>query len=163
MLLASEGLTTPLLQAASDGHLKAQVWSLREVTAEVLDPEAREQLQLSGHERCLVRRTRLLLASGAMVSENVVVARMGVDPRVDQVAGDRGQPLGFALADAGVVLQRRVHWVGTRAWRGGDPCACKAYTLHAAAGPLVHVEELFSPQVVPADTRVPYSLQGQPT
>lgn len=162
ILLVSEGLTTPLLQAASDGHLQAQVWSLREVAADLIDPGARELLRLSGGERCLVRHTGLVLACGTLVSDNVVVARLGMDPRVDQVAGDKGRPLGFALADAGVVLQRRVHWVGRRRWRGGDPCAGKAYTLHAATGPLVHVEELFSPQVVPADIRVPHFPQGHP-
>lgn len=134
-----------------------------EVAAEQLDPGARKQLRLSGPERCLVRHTGLVLACGALVSDNVVVARMGVDPRVDRVVGDRGRPLGFALADAGVVLERRVHWVGRRRWRGGGPCVCKAYTLHAAAGPLVHVEELFSPRVVPADVRLPQLPQGQPT
>ncbi|WP_165956335.1 hypothetical protein [Streptomyces hainanensis] len=163
MLLASEGLTTPLLQAASDGPLRARVWSLREVAAGLLDPGARERLRLSGQERCLVRRTRLVLACGTTVSDNVVVARMGVDPRVDEVAGDPGQPLGFGLADAGVVLRRRVHWVGRRRWFGGGPCVCKAYTLDAVDGPLVHVEELFSPQVVPADVRVTHSPQGQST
>ncbi|MFJ9250878.1 hypothetical protein [Streptomyces sp. NPDC101776] len=161
MLLASEGLTTPLLQAASDGALRAQVQSLRVVPAAELDPGIRRHLQLSGQERCLVRHTRLVTPGGTAVSDNTVVARLGIDPRVDRIARDLRQPLGFALAEAGVELQRRVHWVGRRRWFGGGPCACKTYTLHAAAGPLVHIEELFSPQIVPADLRIPHSLQGR--
>lgn len=163
ILLASEGLTTPLLQAASDGSLQARVLSLREVDAETLDPGVRVRLRLSGLEPCLVRRTRLVLDCGTTVSDNIVVARMGVDPRVDRVAGDAGRPLGFALADSGLVLQRRVHWVGRRRWLDGGPCAGKAYTLHDADRPLVHIEELFSPQVVPADVRLRPFQQGQPT
>ncbi|MEU9237609.1 hypothetical protein [Streptomyces subrutilus] len=151
MLLASEGLTTTLLQAAAGSRVRPEVVKVSAVPTAGLPALVRRVLRAEGVGRCLLRRTRLAAADGRPVSDNIVVARKGVDPRLDTVLHGPGS-IGLALRDAGFRLERRILHVGRGVWPGPGslPCACKVYVLEAG-GPLVYVQELFHPQLVPAD------------
>jgi chorismate-pyruvate lyase len=150
MLLASDGLTTPLLQAAARVTVRADVSDVARVPAEDVDVCVRERLDVRAGEPLLVRRTRLVAPGGDAVSDNVVVARADVDPRIDQAMRDRHTPFGFALADAGVHTVREMLYIGRAAWPRGGACACRVYLLWAVDGPMACIQELFNPELIPA-------------
>ncbi|MFE9427501.1 hypothetical protein ACFYNO_31530 [Kitasatospora sp. NPDC006697] len=155
MLLASDGMTTPLLEAVARQRVRADVRSVVPLPAARLGAAAVAALGLRGEEPCLVRRTRLVAADGLVVSSNCVVARAGCDERIDRVVGDPAAPLGFALQAAGVVLRRRLVDAGREVWPepGGGCCVVKAYTMSAAGRPVLYLRELFNPALIPAELR----------
>ncbi|WP_158575818.1 hypothetical protein [Streptomyces corynorhini] len=150
ILLTSDGLTTPLLQALVRGPLRARVGDVRTVGPTVLPPGLRAALRPDSTDDCLLRRARLLTVTGQPVSDNTVAARSGVDPRVDRAVADPSRPVGFALDEAGVMLRRRIVHVGLATWPDGTPCAAKTYTLDSNGRPLLCIRELFAPSVVDA-------------
>ncbi|WP_141698550.1 hypothetical protein [Streptomyces lushanensis] len=153
MLLISDGLTTPLLQAALGAPLEARVTRLSTVPSGSVSPMVSALLDGAPPDQFLVRRTTLALPDGEAVSENTTVLRLGVDRRIDTVAADRTRPIGFALAEAGLLPQRRILHVGTARWPlARDPlrCAAKTYLLDMAAGPVMCIEELFNPSLISA-------------
>ncbi|MEV7682138.1 hypothetical protein AB0O64_26845 [Streptomyces sp. NPDC088341] len=153
ILLTSDGLTTPLLQALVHGPLRARASDVRTVAPAALPPGIREALRPDSTDNCLLRRARLLTVTGRPVSDNTVAARAGVDPRVDRAVADPSQPVGFALAEAGVALRRRIVHVGRAMWADGTPCAVKTYTLDSNGLPLLCIRELFNPSIVDAAVR----------
>jgi hypothetical protein len=161
MLLVSEGLTTPLLQAAVGAALRAQVHRLRNVSAAAVTAAAREILQADATDRFLIRHTTLVLPSGLPVSENIVVLRLGVDPKIDAQVEDKSRPIGFALIDAGLITQRRLLYVGPAVWphaRCRRNCAGKTYVLSTRSAPALCIQEAFNPRFIPA-----ISASGTPT
>ncbi|MFJ2646069.1 hypothetical protein ACIO1C_04960 [Streptomyces sp. NPDC087420] len=150
MLLTSEGLTTPLLQALVRGPLRARARDVRTVVPSALPPDIRAALRPNGTDHCLLRRARLLTVTGRPVSDNTVAALSGVDPRVDRAVADPSQPVGFALAEAGVTLRRRIVHVGRSTWPDGATCVVKTYTLDSKERPLLCIQELFNPYIVEA-------------
>lgn len=162
MLLSGDGLTTPLLQALVHGPLRARADGVRTVGPGVLPPGIGEALRPDIRDKCLLRRSRLLTVTGQTVSENTVAARSGVDPRVDRAVTDRSQPIGFALAEAEVVLRRRIVHVGRATWPDGTPCAVKTYTLDSDGRPLLCIRELFNPFIVDATVRVKELTEMEP-
>ncbi|WP_405987006.1 hypothetical protein [Streptomyces sp. NBC_00872] len=153
ILLTSDGLTTPLLQALVHGLLRARVSDVRTVDPAALPPGIREALRPDSTDNCLLRRARLLTVTGRPVSDNTVAARAGVDPRVDRAVADPSRPVGFALAEAGVALRRRIVHVGRAMWPDGTPCAVKTYILDSNGLPLLCIRELFNPSIVDAAVR----------
>jgi hypothetical protein len=153
MLLASDGLTTPLLQAAARVTVRAEVSDVAAVAAESVEACLRDRLAVRVGEQLLVRRTRLVSPDGDAVSDNVVVARAGVDSRIDQAIHDRHTAFGFALADAGVHTTREALYIGRTAWPHGGRCACKVYLLRGADGPVACIQELFNPAFIPPSPR----------
>ncbi|MFE2045145.1 hypothetical protein ACFXAZ_30375 [Streptomyces sp. NPDC059477] len=153
MLLISDGLTTPLLEATLGAPLEVQVTHLSTMPSGSVCPVISALLECAASDRFLVRRTTLALPAGEAVSENTMVLRLGVDPRIDRVATDRTRPIGFALAEAGLLPWRRILRVGTSRWplTGDAPrCAAKTYLLYTAAGPVMCIEERFNPCLISA-------------
>lgn len=153
MLLTSDGLTTPLLQALVRGPLRARARDVRTLSPEGLPPDIREALRPERTDDCLFRRACLLTATGLTVSDNTVAARSGVDLRVDRAVADPSQPVGFALAEAGLSLRRRIVRIGRATWPDGTLCAVKTYTLDSQGRPLLCIRELFNPHIVDATLR----------
>ncbi|MFG2179863.1 hypothetical protein ACGFLS_14225 [Streptomyces abikoensis] len=154
MLLASDGLTTVLLQALTQAHLTPWVDGVETTPGRHVESAARGLLALAADDECLVRRTRLATRAGEVVSVNVVVARAGADGRIDAAMRDRTRPIGFAFAAAGLPMNRRISRTGLTPWPQAPAtrCAFKDYTLNAADRPWAYIRELFSPRVVPPET-----------
>ncbi|WP_116209263.1 hypothetical protein [Streptomyces olivoreticuli] len=158
ILLAGDGLTTVLLQAASQALLDIRTDAIEQTRANALgDTEAVSALHLQDQELCWLRHSRLLTPGGATISLNKVVAPTARDPRLDAAMGDPERPLGFALSRAGLTTVRRLHNVGRARWpAGGDQlCAFKTYTMHGPGGVLVFVHERYSPDWFSAAPDVP--------
>ncbi|QEV06777.1 hypothetical protein [Streptomyces prasinus] len=154
MLLAGDGLTTVLLEAAARAPLHVRITHVARLSAHALDDLApRTALELDAGRPCLLRRTRLVTPAGVPVSANVVVAAAGRDADVDAVM-PAPHPLGYALADRGRRLERRLLHVGRAAWPEAPDqiCASKTYVMCHAGEPLVFVREMFSPAYFPAGT-----------
>ncbi|MEU3148557.1 MULTISPECIES: hypothetical protein [unclassified Streptomyces] len=154
MLLASDGLTTVLLEAVVKASLHVRITQTARLSAHALDDSAsRAALGLEAGRPCLLRRTRLVTPAGVPVSANVVVAAAGRDADVD-AAMLAPRPLGYALAGRGSRLERRLLHVGRAAWPEAPdkPCASKTYVMCDAGGPLIFVREMFSPAYFPAGT-----------
>ncbi|MEU3176632.1 hypothetical protein, partial [Streptomyces sp. NPDC007000] len=84
MLLASDGLTTVLLEAVVKASLHVRITQTARLSAHALDDSAsRAALGLEAGRPCLLRRTRLVTPAGVPVSANVVVAAAGRDADVD--------------------------------------------------------------------------------
>ncbi|MBB5775397.1 hypothetical protein [Nonomuraea jabiensis] len=155
MLLACEGMTTPLLQAVARTVIRAQVDPVVDVAAGRLPASIRCALRLTARDRCRLRRSQLTAADGQTLSHNLVVAREDLDAPLRQAIGDRETPLGFALANAGVTLRRRILRAGRARWPGSErlSCACKTYTLDDRQGALIYICERFNPSHIPAAIR----------
>lgn len=154
MLLAGDGLTTVLLEAAARAPLHVRITHTARLSAHALDdPGPRTALGLEAGQPCLLRRTRLVTPAGVPVSANVVVAAADRDADVDAVM-PAPQPLGYALAGRGRRLERRLLHVGRVAWPEAPDrtCASKTYLMCHAGGPLVFVREMFNPAYFPAGT-----------
>ncbi|MFI9064316.1 hypothetical protein ACIGQE_20995 [Streptomyces sp. NPDC053429] len=148
MLLVSDGLTTPLLQAVVGQVLRPRVTALLTVSAQSLSSSARSALALTPGQQCLVRHSQLVAPGGTPVSENTAIAPEGRDTAVASALRDRHRPLGFALQDAGVHPIRSVLSAGLATWPDGGPCAYKTYLLLTDGVPAVHIRELFNPRMV---------------
>ncbi|MEF9904383.1 hypothetical protein [Streptomyces sp. P9-A2] len=154
MLLANDGLTTVLLEAAAKAPLHVRITHTARLSAHALDDSgSRSALGLEAGRPCLLRRTRLVTPGGVPVSANVVVAAAGRDADVD-AAMLAPQPLGYALAGRGCRLERRLLHVGHAAWPEAPDrtCASKTYVMYHAGGPLIFVRETFNPAYFPAGT-----------
>ncbi|WP_367132177.1 MULTISPECIES: hypothetical protein [Streptomyces] len=163
MLLAGDGLTTVLLQAASRAPLHIRADAIEQTRANALgDTEAVSALHLEEQQLCWLRRSRLLTPDGATVSLNVVVAPTACDSRLDAVMKDPAQPLGFALSRAGLTTVRHLHNVGRARWPAdpGRPCAFKTYTMHGPRGALIFVHERYSPDWFSAALDAPAGCDG---
>ncbi|MFI1386392.1 hypothetical protein [Embleya sp. NPDC020886] len=148
MLLAGDGLTTVLLQAALREPLDIRADSIEQTHANALgDTEAVSALRLPGQQPCWSRHSRLLTPDGATISLNRVVAPTARDPRMDAAMADPEQPLGFALSRAGLTTVRQLHSVGRVRWPAGPGrlCVFKTYTMHGPGGVLAFVHERYSP------------------
>ncbi|MFE0045516.1 hypothetical protein [Streptomyces albireticuli] len=155
ILLASDGLTTVLLQALTQSALTPQVDGIEMTPGQHVEATARGLLRPATGDVCLVRRTRLVSRTGEVVSANTVTARAGQDARIDAAMRDRTRPIGFAFAAAGLPMDRRISRIGLTSWPQAPdtPCAFKAYTLNADDRPWAYIRELFSPRIVPPATR----------
>ncbi|MFC5953340.1 hypothetical protein ACFP51_02180 [Streptomyces pratens] len=162
MLLANNGLTTVLLEAAVRAPLHVRITHTARLSSHALDDSgsgsgsgsgSRSALGLEAGRPCLLRRTRLVTPGGVPVSANVVVAAAGLDADVD-AAMTAPQPLGYALAGRGCRLERRLLHVGHAAWPEAPDrtCASKTYVMYHAGGPLIFVRETFNPAYFPAGT-----------
>ncbi|RLV04565.1 hypothetical protein CTZ27_11660 [Streptomyces griseocarneus] len=163
MLLASDGLTTVLLQALTQAVLTPRVDSIETMPGRHVKATARSALRLAEDDVCLVRRTRLVTRTGEVVSANIVVAPAGQDGRIDAAMRDRARPIGFAFAAAGLPMSRRVSQVGLAPWpqASATQCVFKAYTLNAADKPWAYICELFSPRIIPPEMQTDAAVVGE--
>ncbi|PNE32203.1 hypothetical protein AF335_21045 [Streptomyces eurocidicus] len=163
ILLASDGLTTVLLQALTQSALTPEVDGIEMAPGQHVEATARGLLRLATGDVCLVRRTRLVSRTGEVVSVNIVTARAGQDARIDTAMRDRTRPIGFAFAAAGLPMNRQISRVGLTSWPQDPdmPCAFKAYTLNADDRPWTYIRELFSPRIVPPGMRTEAAAAGE--
>ncbi|MFF4223834.1 hypothetical protein ACFYZH_13370 [Streptomyces abikoensis] len=163
ILLASDGLTTVLLQALTQAALTPRVDGVETTPGRQVEAAARGLLALAADDECLVRRTCLVSRDGEVVSVNIVVARAGKDQRVDAAMRDRTRPIGFAFAAAGLPMSRRINRTGLTRWpqTPATHCAFKDYTLNAADKPWAYIRELFNPRVIPPGTRTEAATAGR--
>ncbi|MEY9904693.1 chorismate-pyruvate lyase [Catenulispora sp. MAP12-49] len=156
MILANGGLTTPLLEAVAGCELTTQVDSCVLVDAAELREEPRDALTAdgSGPRAFWLRHSRLLTDTGEPVSENIVTARSDLDPAIDHAVQDAENPIGYAMAEAGLALTRRTLHVGSTAWphsgASREQCATKSYLLELSGLPALHIQELYSPAFFPS-------------
>jgi hypothetical protein len=160
MILANGGLTTPLLEAVAGCELATEVDSCVLVDAAELHEEPRAALtgsgpgSGSGPQAYWLRHSRLLTDTGEPVSENIVTARSDLDPAIDRAVQDAENPIGYAMAEAGLALTRRTLHVGSTVWPHGGAsrqrCATKSYLLELEGRPALHIRELYSPAYFPS-------------
>ncbi|MCA6092087.1 hypothetical protein LE181_07930 [Streptomyces sp. SCA3-4] len=163
ILLASDGLTTVLLQALTHSDLTPQVDGIEMTPGQHVETTARGLLRLATGDVCLVRRTRLVSRTGEVVSANIVTAQAGQDARIDAAMQDRTRPIGFAFAAAGLPMNRRISRIGLTSWPQAPDtsCAFKAYTLNGDDRPWAYIRELFSPRIVPPGVRSEAAAAGE--
>ncbi|WP_331772879.1 3-deoxy-7-phosphoheptulonate synthase (plasmid) [Embleya sp. NBC_00888] len=152
MLLASDGSTTALLQAAANGPVRVVVREQYETTGAGLPSGARAALLLAPDTMALIRRSALYDEHGRCVSVNEVVAVCHQDPVLGPLVTDTTRPLGRNLADVG--LRRRVLETGLTVWpedRQVPAAAYKTYVLLDGDQPVLHINETFNPELIKPD------------
>lgn len=143
-LLAHDGYTTPALEAIVDADLGVRVVCQHDTSAAGLPGTVLDALRLSGQDRVLVRRSRLVHGE-VTVSVNYVVAARG---RANTYGvDDLGSPIGRSLMSRGVAQRRRILRVGLARWPDGRLCAARAYVL-LLDQPLCYIRETFNPGIV---------------
>jgi 3-deoxy-D-arabino-heptulosonate 7-phosphate (DAHP) synthase class II len=147
MLLASDGFTTPVLEARLGTMLQVRVLRQDVVAAPVVGPVA-GLLRLDDSGEALVRRSCLVDNSLSPVSLNLVVAPVtGRWPGLTSL----DTPIGYSLLGQGAAQRRETVWVGRSVWRRrGEPCAAKAYVMLVDDEPVCFIRECFNPRHVPA-------------
>ncbi|MCX5389619.1 chorismate pyruvate-lyase family protein [Streptomyces sp. NPDC006482] len=161
LLLGSDGLTTPLLEAWVGSAVSVRRMSHRLVRACDAPVAAVDLLEASWDEILLERRSVLASSGGVDLSRNVIVARSGVSAAVERCLTDGSATIGRMLQAAGTGHRRTIVGVGLGTW-GGEPAAYKTYLLWHGEQPLATITELFNPEIVPAALRAPLALAGRP-
>jgi chorismate-pyruvate lyase len=147
MLLAADGSTTLLLEAMLNTRLTLRVTSQEVVSADGVDPMARDLL--GGPGPFLNRRSALHAPSGAQVSENLVVAPAASN-ELAGVLRHPTQPIGHGLINLGLSTARRIIASGRTAWTTtATCCAFKAYLVESDGRPAAYIHERFNPRSVP--------------
>ncbi|MEW2357117.1 3-deoxy-7-phosphoheptulonate synthase [Spirillospora sp. NPDC029432] len=149
MLLAGEGLTTPLLEAMLNTRLRVRVLRQEVTGAGTVPAEIAGLLGIGPGEEVLVRRSSLLDPRSSPVSLNHVVGRH----RPGDPALDLHTPLGYSVLGRGGSQRRRIVHIGRDVWRRGTkavPCAVKAYLMLIEGEPAFYVRECFNPAHVSA-------------
>ncbi|MFJ7157364.1 hypothetical protein ACIQUQ_20740 [Streptomyces sp. NPDC101118] len=160
LLLCSDGLTTPLLEAWVGAGVSVREMSTRLVRAGEAPTESVELLAADPDEVLLERRSVLASSAGVDLSRNVVLARCGLTDAVERCLTDGSATIGRLLREAGTGHRRTIVEAGLGSW-GGQPAAFKTYVLWHGDQPLATVTELFNPEVVPAALRSVPALAGR--
>ncbi|MFK0050600.1 chorismate pyruvate-lyase family protein [Streptomyces sp. NPDC090741] len=160
LLLGTDGLTTPLLEAWVGSVVSVRRMSHRFVRACEAPVGAAELLEAASDEILLERRSVLASSSGVDLSRNVVVARPSLSAAAEQCLTDPSAPIGRMLQAAGTGRRRTIVEVGLHTW-GGEPAAYKTYLLWHGEQPLATITELFNPDIVPATLRAPLAPAGR--
>ncbi|MBB6037910.1 hypothetical protein [Phytomonospora endophytica] len=153
MVLANDGGTTTLLAAVLDTPLGVVVHRLEDVGVTEVAKEIRDVLDpQSRHAHFALRQASLATPTGQPVSHNLVIWRLGADPRLDTLARDETKPIGLAIADAGLILRRHAILTGLDTWQpDGRPCVVKTYLLaDPAAQPVMWIREHYNPAIIPS-------------
>ncbi|MFF0217299.1 hypothetical protein [Streptomyces vinaceus] len=160
LLLGTDGLTTPLLEAWVGSVVSVRRMSHRLVLACDAPGGAAGLLEVAPDEVLLERRSVLASSGGSDLSRNVVVARPSLCAAAEQCLTDPSAPIGRMLQAVGTGQRRTIVEVGLHTW-GGEPAAYKTYLLWHGDQPLATITELFNPQIVPATLRAPLALAGR--
>ncbi|MFI2238247.1 3-deoxy-7-phosphoheptulonate synthase [Streptomyces chrestomyceticus] len=155
MLLASDGLTTTLLESALATPLRLRVLHQGTAPAAAQDALARRCLSLGRDEQVLVRRSALADAALTPVSLNTVVGLVPDDPALAACLTSGRTPIGYGLRAAGAMRTRRLVEVGVAGWEQDGrvrPAVFKAYVVLDGDRPWLFIRELFNPRLVPAGT-----------
>ncbi|MGE2817454.1 3-deoxy-7-phosphoheptulonate synthase [Mycobacterium heidelbergense] len=149
MLLAGNGLTTPVLEAALGTALRVRVLRQDDVAVEQIPAGIAGQLRLVGQERVVVRRSCLVDPVLNLVSVNLVIAAAG--PATASGIDRLDKPIGYSLIAPGISQQRHNLRVGLARWPDGRECAVKAYLVLLDDQPLCYIRECFNPSLISAD------------
>ncbi|MFD7082438.1 chorismate pyruvate-lyase family protein [Streptomyces sp. NPDC059918] len=160
LLLGTDGLTTPLLEAWVGSAVSVRRMSHRPVSACEAPAGTAELLKAGPDEVLLERRSVLASSDGTDLSRNVVLARPSLSAAAEQCLTDPTAPIGRMLQAVGTGWRRTIVEVGLHTW-GGVPAAYKAYLLWHDEQPLATITELFNPDVVPAALRAPLAPAGR--
>jgi 3-deoxy-D-arabino-heptulosonate 7-phosphate (DAHP) synthase class II len=149
MLLAGNGLTTPVLEAALDAALQVRVLRQDDVSVEQIPDGIARHLRLAGGDRAVVRRSCLVDSALTLVSVNFVVAAVGAATAkgIDRV----DIPIGYSLIAPAISQYRRNLRAGLARWPDGRVCAAKAYLVQLDDQPLCYIRECFNPSLIPPD------------
>ncbi|OKH99063.1 hypothetical protein A6A06_26090 [Streptomyces sp. CB02923] len=153
MLLASDGLTTTLLESALATPLRLRVLHQGTAPAAAQDALARRCLSLGRDEQVLVRRSALADAALTPVSLNTVVGLVPDDPALAACLTSGRTPIGYGLRAAGAMRGRRLVEVGVAGWEQDGrirPAVFKSYVVLDGDRPWLFIRELFNPRLVPA-------------
>ncbi|GAA2608391.1 hypothetical protein [Streptomyces axinellae] len=153
MLLSSEGLTTTLLGAWVGSRLRVRRAECRRIPGGTAPAGAAALLGVAEESELLVRASLLGAGEdGPTVSMNLVVARLDKCAGLERCLTDATVPLGEALHGLGTGHRRTVLDVGCRPWPGavGRLAAFKTYVLWHRDDPVLAINELFNPDLVPA-------------
>jgi 3-deoxy-D-arabino-heptulosonate 7-phosphate (DAHP) synthase class II/chorismate-pyruvate lyase len=149
MLLAGNGLTTPVLEAALGAALRVRVLRQDDVPAEQIPDGIVRDLRLVSGQRALVRRSCLVDSGMTLMSVNLVIAAAGraMDSGIDRV----DIPIGRSLIAPGISQHRRNLRTGLACWPDGRECAAKAYLIVLNDQPLCYIRECFNPSLMSPD------------
>ncbi|WP_129841374.1 hypothetical protein [Streptomyces sp. RFCAC02] len=152
ILLAGDGLTTTLLEALAGERPRLHRVAQSHAPAAAGGPAVPPLLHVAPGTDVLVRRTALLRADGAPLSANHVVAHLGphLPAAITACLTGDSVPLGPALNAAGAGHRRTLLDVGRRTW-DARPACYKTYLVWHGDAPLALINELFHPDLVPAD------------
>ncbi|WP_326686872.1 hypothetical protein OIE63_06765 [Streptomyces sp. NBC_01795] len=164
MLLSSEGLTTTLLGALVGSRVRVRHAECRRVPGSAAPAGAATLLGAGDKSQLLVRCSQLSTdvdgngsgnGDGPTVSMNLVVARLEKCAGLERCLTDATVPLGEALHGVGTGHRRTVLDVGCRPWpeAAGRLAAFKTYVLWHRDDPVLAINELFNPDLVPAAVR----------
>lgn len=155
MLLSNNGSTSKLLEAALRTTLSVQVHYQVPRLAALLPASIREALCLTGERDVTVRDSTLFTHDQRPISRNQVVISGGSD-LLGVLATGHDVPLGLALIGAGLEQHRTILATGHHPWPYGDPsrsAASKTYVITADGRPRLHLHEIYSPDLFPAQLR----------
>ncbi|MEN2423675.1 3-deoxy-7-phosphoheptulonate synthase [Streptomyces rimosus] len=153
MLLASDGLTTTLLESALATPLRLRVLHQGTAPAAAQDALTRRCLSLGRDEQVLVRRSALADAALTPVSLNTVVGLVPDDPALAACLTSPRTPIGYGLRATGAMRTRRLVEVGVAGWEQDGrirPAVFKSYVVLDGERPWLFIRELFNPRLVPA-------------
>ncbi|MFG2000629.1 3-deoxy-7-phosphoheptulonate synthase [Spirillospora sp. NPDC048911] len=154
MLLAGEGLTTPVLERMLATRLQVRV--LRQDLVPVTDVpgEVTALLGLGSGGEALVRRSCLVDPDLSPVSLNqVIAATAAADGRLYGDVTSLDTPIGHSLIGRRVPQRREILHVGRSTWWHGGvgrPCAVRSYVMLIDDEPWCHIRECFNPRHVPS-------------
>jgi 3-deoxy-D-arabino-heptulosonate 7-phosphate (DAHP) synthase class II len=153
MLLAGNGLTTPVLEAALGTALRVRVLRQDFVSVQQIPEEIAQYLRLAGEDQVVVRRSCLLDPQMTLVSVNLVVATWGAATAtgIDRV----DIPIGYSLIAPGICQHRRNLRAGLARWPDGRVCAAKAYLVLLNDQPACYIRECFNPSLISAELSNP--------
>ncbi len=145
MLLANDGLTTPLLEASLGTALHIRVVHQDVVPADRVSETVARSLRVDEDCEVVVRHSGLVDPDLVLVSMNHVVAEKNAATRFGI---DGPGPIGYQLASRGVAQSRRVLWAGLARWIDGRPCVAKAYVIDVSGAPVCYIKECFNPDLI---------------
>ncbi|MBG0818981.1 chorismate pyruvate-lyase family protein [Planomonospora sp. ID82291] len=152
ILLRHDGSTTALLAGLLDEPLGVRVLlqAQRSATA-VLSPELQSRMALSPDSAVILRRSELIRGNRAPISSNKVVMNPA-HPLVAELTTGPDIPIGYFLNNQRVEQRRELVDRGMRRHHWGYerdvPSVWRSYVIFAQGKPLMHIEEVFHPDVV---------------
>ncbi|WP_285783100.1 chorismate pyruvate-lyase family protein [Microbispora sp. NBRC 16548] len=163
MVLQHDGSTTRILTCLLGEPLKVRVLRQHDEAASALAPHVSAHLKLSSEDHAIVRRSQLVRATGEAVSLNTVIMVPSRHPIVAAISEADDVPLGHILAQHVPGHHRRILNHGTvwhDAWSDLDRhCAYREYLICLESEPILYIQEVFSPEIVPAAPRSDAALQ----
>ncbi|WP_194836422.1 hypothetical protein [Nocardia sp. XZ_19_369] len=153
-LLANNGTTTLLLEAALRTSVTVVVQDQYLQSAGELPPEIGRALQLQGQHRVLVRHSILMTPDQRPVSCNRAIIATALDSPLSALGDDRYTPLGRTLLSAGVEQHRQVLTTGHHPWpltAEFRAAAGKTYLVGIDGRPRLHLTETYNPDLFSAD------------